>query len=131
MDIDDIRYLRILDRTAELGLFVLAHAGNDPGFPGVVNCSPAQILRAVRQIPGITFIAAHMGGWKNWEDTSLLGEERFLQMVELFGAKRVLFGTDSPWSSQKTSLAWIQALPLEQEKKEAILGGNARKLLGI
>ena len=61
----------------------------------------------------------------------LLDEAAFLRMVRLFGADRILFGTDSPWSDQRQSLAWMQALELPEAQKAAILGGNAARLLGL
>lgn len=67
-DIDDVRYVRILARAGELGLAVVTHAGLDIGFPGQVNCTPAMIRRAVRQAGPVKLIAAHMGGWRNWDE---------------------------------------------------------------
>ena len=67
-DIDDIRFLRILDRAAELGLIVIAHAGYDVGYPGVVHCSPAMIRHALSEVGSFPFIAAHMGGWHCWDE---------------------------------------------------------------
>ena len=162
VDLDDPRYLRILTRAGELGLVVVTHAGADIGFPGAEHCMPAVVRRAVEQAGPVTLVAAHMGGWKRWEeaaeqlvdlpvylDTSfsigsirplddgyyapeelqLLDQEQFIQMVRRFGAQRILFGTDSPWSGQRESVDWIRALPLTREEKEAILSGNARRLL--
>ena len=65
------------------------------------------------------------------EDLPLLDEAAFLRMVRGFGADRILFGTDSPWDDQGAALARLRALPLETAKLDAILGGNAQKLLGI
>lgn len=163
-DFDDIRYLRILDRCGELGLMVLSHAGLDVGFPGKDNCSPAMVLRAIRQVGPVKLVLAHMGGWRQWEqveellwdtqvsiDTSyalgsisplddgyytpdqlpLMKEEQFMRMVRKFGAKRVLFGTDSPWDDQAQALKRLRALPLEPWELEAILGGNVQTLLGL
>ena len=165
VDFDDPRYLRILDRCGELGLFVLSHAGLDIGFPGKDNCSPAMVLRALRQVGPVKLVLAHMGGWRQWDgveellwdtqvsmDTSyalgaisplegdsfyrpeelpLMAPERFTGMVRKFGAHRVMFGTDSPWDDQEKALARLRALPLEPWELEAILGGNAQKLLGL
>ncbi len=66
-DIDDIRYLRILGRAAELGLITVMHSGWDIGFPGVVRCSPAMTRNALRQLGSIPMVLAHMGGWKAWD----------------------------------------------------------------
>ena len=163
-DLDDPRFLRILTRAGELGLIVVTHAGVDVGYPKAAHCSPAMIRRAVDQAGPVKLVAAHMGGWKNWEeaeelledtevylDTSfstgcmtplndgyyasaqlqLLDAPHFLRMVRTFGAHRILFGTDSPWSGQTESIDWIRALPLDQAEKDAILGNNAKKLLEL
>lgn len=72
VDFDDPRFLRILDRCAELGLAVLTHAGLDVGFPGVSHVSPEMIANALRQTDGGTVICAHMGGWRQWDDVERL-----------------------------------------------------------
>ncbi len=164
VDIDDIRYLRIIDRAAQLGLTVITHAGLDVGLPGVDRCRPSMCRNVIEQIGEFPFILAHMGGWRCWEevpeqlagtgvylDTSfsegsldafpdgywtgdgllMLGEEEFLGLIRTFGADQILFGTDSPWADQKKCLDRVRALPLTEEEKEKILGGNAKKLLGV
>ena len=70
VDINDIRYLRILNFAAELGLIVLMHAGDDIGFPGVVRCSPKMTADALKQVGDVKIVLAHMGGWKNWQDVA-------------------------------------------------------------
>lgn len=70
VDMDDVRYLRILERAAELDLIVVAHSGDDIGFPGVVRCDPARCRNALKQVPGVKLVLAHMGGWKNWEQVA-------------------------------------------------------------
>lgn len=67
----------------------------------------------------------------NEEDLNLLNENEFLKLVEVFGADRILFGTDSPWDSQKTSIEFIKKLPISDVDKKKILGGNSEKLLGV
>lgn len=164
VDLDDPRYLRILEYAGVLGLVVVTHSGTDIGYPEQVRCSPRMARNALRQVGPVKLVLAHMGGWRCWDEAaelladtsalldtsfsigelvpldaqhtpdgplSLLNEAQFLDMVRLFGADRILFGSDSPWSSQKDSLAWLRALPLSAEKKTAILGGNAQTLLGL
>lgn len=70
VDIDDIRFLRILERCGELGLMVVMHAGDDIGFPGEIRCTPQMIASALRQTGPIKLVAAHMGGWRNWEQVA-------------------------------------------------------------
>lgn len=66
-DIGDIRYLRILNRAAELGLITVMHAGSEIAYPGQVRCSPEMIRGVLRQVGDIPLVLAHMGGWKNWD----------------------------------------------------------------
>lgn len=162
VDLDDPRYLRILDRCGELGLIVVTHAGLDVGYPDEVRCSPEMALRAVQAVGPITLILAHMGGWRNWddverllpqtsvyidtsfsfgpmtpngdgyyapEDLPLLGASGFMRLIRAFGAGRVVFGTDSPWTDQSSELALLRSLPLSEEELAQILGGNAEQLL--
>lgn len=70
-------------------------------------------------------------GYYTPEDLPMLDGEAFLRMIRTFGANRVLFGTDSPWSSQTESLDFLLSLPMEASEREAILSGNARKLLNL
>ena len=164
VDLDDPRYLRILDRAAEVGLIVLCHGGRDVGFPDRVNCTPAMVLHAVKEVGDFPLIMAHMGGWHQWDqvedlllntkvmldtayvlgkihplgdgfygpsDLPMMSEEQFCRIVRTFGAERVFWGTDIPWRGQQETMDSILALPLTDEEKALILGGNAQKLLGL
>ena len=163
-NLDDVKFLRILYRAAELDLIVVTHAGLDIGFPGVIRCSPTMARHVVRELGDLKFVLAHMGGWKNWnevletladtkifidtafstekiiprsdfvwaeEDLKLLDAAQFMEFVKIFGADRILFGTDSPWTSQKNSVDFIKNLPLTDTDKNKILGLNARRLLKV
>ena len=165
VDIDDERYVRIFRRCAELDLIVVAHSGDDIGFPGVVRCDPKRSRNALRQAEGVKLVLAHMGGWKNWEEVAenladtdcyldtafslgeidaleaqfytpeerrLMGEAEFTALVKAFGADRVLFGTESPWTPSQTEIQRILRLrELDEEEIMAILGENACRLLGL
>lgn len=167
VDIDDPRYLRILDRAGELGLIVLIHAGWDVSYPGPNGGQtlPERILRALRSVGPVTLILAHMGGWRCWdqaanllsgtgayidtafslgsmvsngdgyyktaEDLAMLNGGEAYRIIKCFGADRVLFGTDSPWSSQADTLRTVRDLPLTEDEKAAILYGNAARLLDL
>ena len=161
--IDDPRFVRILARCGELGLMVVMHGGEDIGFPGVEKCSPAMLRRALDQAGPVTLVAAHMGGWRNWqevpehlldttvyldtaytlgtivprddhyapEELPMLADERFCELVRIFGSERVLFGTDSPWDDAAKCVQRIRALPLTAAEQENIFCGNARRLLSL
>ena len=162
--LDDTKYMRILDRAAELDLIVVTHTGLDIGFPGVVRCSPQMAKNVIDTLGEFKFILAHMGGWKNWsevltllaskkiyldtsfstgkiiprsdsrwqeEDLKLLDAAQFMTFIKVFGADKILFGTDSPWTSPKVSIEFIKNLPLSNDDKNKILGGNAQRLLKV
>lgn len=158
---DDIRYLRILDAAAEEGLAVLVHAGMDEVYPDHVHCDVKRVLNVIERFEYEKLILAHMGGWQLWEDVkkyicgapvyfdtafsltgtvnvehkngfgSMLDDARFVDLVRSHGADKILFGTDTPWSSQKENLEWIRECSLDDAEKELILGENARKLLTL
>ena len=163
-NLDDIKFLHILYRAAELDLIVIAHAGLDIGFPGIVRCSPQMAKKVVEEVGDFKFVLAHMGGWRNWddvlklladtkvfidtafstgeiiprsdfhweeEDLKMLNAAQFMNFVKIFGSERILFGTDSPWTSQKDSIAFIDNLSLTNTDKNKILGLNAKNLLKI
>lgn len=63
------------------------------------------------------------------DELPLLDEGAFCALVRSFGSKRVLFGTDCPWSDQATEAKRIRALPLTDAEKADILFRNAQRLL--
>lgn len=63
------------------------------------------------------------------DETALLTAEKACALIHAFGADRVLFATDSPWADQADTLVHLRALPLSQQEQQAILCGNAQRLL--
>ena len=93
-------------------------------------------------------VLAHYGGWSQWDEVyeHLAGEniwldtafiydyitkEQFFKILEKHGSDKILFATDSPWSDMTKGIKWIKGLSLPQSVEEAILSGNAKRLLGI
>jgi len=56
-----------------------------------------------------------------------------LANLELMGAERVLFGTDSPplATPLRDAVAMVEGLPISAAHKQGILEGNARRLFGL
>ena len=71
------------------------------------------------------------GYYRTAEERDMFSEERFVDMVRSFGARRVLFGTDSPWADQAAEIQKILSLPLTPDEQKAILGQNALRLLRL
>lgn len=71
------------------------------------------------------------GYYQSEAELQMLSPGAFADIARSFGADRVLFGTDSPWSDQAACRAAVEALPLTAEEKRLILGENAERLLRI
>jgi len=146
--VDESRLYPIYRALADAKLVVLFHAGVDIGLSPPVRCTPDRLARALDAVPEMIVIASHMGGYAQWRavgehlvgrslyfDTSYsyadLGAEHMLALIRGHGAARILFGTDTPWIDQASEVQAISALPLDEAEKRAILGENARALLGL
>ncbi len=153
-DVDDPCTLRLLRAAQERGMIVTIHGGMDISFPDKRECSWEKICRMLDRVPPKKLVLAHMGAWGQWReaerflgteglwldtsfclspdgDPAFLDRERFVRMVRLHGADRILFGTDSPWSDQETALALLFSSGLGEDEIALILSENARRLLGI
>ena len=146
--VDEDRFLKIYDYALSKGLILIFHAGFDPAYPPPYKTSPAQFAKIADSMQGGVIVAAHLGGSQQWDlvekdlcgkniylDTAMgfdfYSEEQFLRIVKNHGAEKVLFGTDSPWSSGKTELEKLYTLDLPEEAKNQIAGLNAKRILGL
>lgn len=64
-------------------------------------------------------------------DCKFLSKERFVRMVRLLGADRILFGTDTPWTDQGPSIQAIKDSGLTEKEIFRILRENAKDLLQL
>lgn len=95
--------------------------------------------------PQLKLAAAHLGGWRMWDDverclagTSVwldtsfvlnhINHAQFLKIIRNHGVEKIIFGTDSPWNEQSKSVREIMSLPLQKHEMDLILGQNAAKL---
>ena len=67
----------------------------------------------------------------SYPDVTLMEPEHFVRLARRHGMDHILFGTDSPWGGQREGVEDMERLPLAPEEREAVLGGNARRLLGL
>lgn len=147
---DDIRYVRIVEYAAELGLYSVVHAGVDIGYPNPVHCTPKHVENLMKEIgeEKLPLILAHTGGWKLWDEVEgllagrdiffdisfslgVIEDDQFMRIVKNHGPEKILFGTDSPWSGAKETIDYLKKLPLTEEEQQLILYKNACVLLGI
>lgn len=132
---------------ADHGMIMLFHAGEDPNYD-TVSGAPSVFRRVAEQYPEITFVLAHMGGYKCWDDvaaelvgapvyldtshaTELLSAEEMLSLIRAHGADRIVFGSDGPWTNAVTALETVRGLGLTDDELDAVLWGNAARLLGL
>jgi len=133
---------RLYEALAAYQLPLLLHAG-DRRYD---FSSPQRIANIARAFPGLAIVAAHLGGWSDWEesarrlpsfnnvcvDTSSslyeLTPARAREIIRAFGAERVLFGTDFPMWDAADELRVLRGLGLAREELELILHANAEKI---
>lgn len=147
--LDDPKVWPVFKVAASLGLVVQCHCGYDIGYPGRYDaCGPKEIAVFLKNVPGIKFIAAHLGGCSGfephstdeiidlgcWADTSALTQnwsrDEEMRLCQSWPIERLLFGTDFPWVSYQESLRWLKSMRNEKDLPR-ILGENARELLRI
>ncbi len=147
--INDKAYVKILKCAKELDLVVVTHAGVDGAFRDrEVRCTPDRVLDLLDKAPHSKLVLAHLGanemldevlcklcGKDIYLDTAYVlrftDEHTFKQILNAHGAHRILFATDSPWSSIKDDVEKIKAFSLDKETEQRIFCDNAKSLLGI
>ncbi|MCM1488230.1 MAG: amidohydrolase family protein [Firmicutes bacterium] len=142
--IDDRKVYDIYE-AAEGRLPILFHTG-DKRFD---YSSPKRLANALKDFPRLTAIAAHFGGWSEWEDgrrylagnpnvyvdtsSSLyaLSPERAVEYIKDFTPDRVMFGTDYPMWSIENELKLMERLELSDSDREKIMYKTACRLLNV
>jgi len=142
--VEDERCLDIF-RRCEGRLPVLLHTG-DYRYD---FSNPDRICRILERFPGLTVIGAHLGGWSVWQEAAekLSGHANFYvdcssslyaltpdqarEIVRMYGADRVLFGTDYPMWSPAGELNRLDQLGLTEAEMDRILWDNAAGLFGL
>lgn len=141
-DIDDERMFEVYDFLQQNGLPIIMHCG-DYRYK---YSHPKKLKRVLRMFPSLTVIGAHFGGWSVFDlayeylknencylDTSssfdMLGKKRAQELIRMYGAERMVFGSDFPMSSPKKVLKTLLSFDLTDSEKELILYKNAEKIL--
>ena len=124
--------------------------------------NPIELHRVALEFPGVNFVVPHFGAgyfrevlmlgdlapnvcldtsstnsWTKYQTPALSLKEVFAKAIEVFGARRVLFGSDSSFfprgwnrSILDQQVAALKELGVAAEETAAILGGNLQHLLG-
>jgi predicted TIM-barrel fold metal-dependent hydrolase len=107
----------------------------------------ARLIDFIRRHPHIRIIVAHLFGLELYIQSGLSFENVYFeisspQLVSLqrlkvalhhFGARRIVLGSDTPYGKDNLhlNLERVRALPISDEEKALILGGNTQELLGL
>jgi hypothetical protein len=146
--VDDDAVMPLYERLAELDLVILFHAGIDIGLLPPCHCPPDRLAKVVKRLSGARLVAAHMGGFRRWNEVEehlvgldlffdtayglgYLEPDQFVRILHAHGVERCLFGTDSPWADQAAEIAKIEELKLAPGDRHSVIEGNARRLLQL
>ncbi len=153
----------IYEAAAECNLPIIIHFGiTVGGFYDLTYANPLALTAPGRDFPEVTFIVAHFGagflrevlflayhtenlcvdtsGTNNWRlyvpgEPSL--DQVFRDALRTYGARRILFGTDSTYFSGyrkhivEEQVAILDGLDLSEADRDLILAGNARRIFGV
>lgn len=143
---------RIASVVAEAGLFMLVHANEDVGhfYPGKTPTNPAAVYRFLEKFPDTCTVLAHWGGGlffyemmpevarvtsSVYYDTAaspfLYRPQVYRVAVDIVGQGRILFATDFPLLKMQRHLDEINKAGLSEDVRTALLGRNAKGLLGL
>ena len=133
-------------------LILLTQASEPVGhhYPGKGATTPDLLLGLIQSYPDIPIVCAHWGGGlpfyslmpevrtaleNTYFDSAaspyLYRAEVFSLATQLVGAEHILFGSDYPTLQPERVISQVNAQPLADAEKSAILGANAQRLLDM
>ena len=142
--IDDPKMLDVYKEAHRRGLPILFHTGDSR----TEFSSPHRLMNVIDKLPDFTCIAAHLGGYSEWEearrelsgtnvyiDTSSslfkISPEEAKENIAHFGVDHTMFGTDFPMWDPKEELERFFALGFSQEENQAMLYDNFARLFQL
>ncbi len=111
--------------------------------------NPERMANVLIKFPELKVIGAHFGGWSVWDEaTELLADfdnfyvdtcssfhwlerSKAVEIINRYGADKVLFATDFPMWSYEKEMEYFLSLNLSDEDNRKILYENAAKLFDI
>jgi len=157
---DDPSLGPVYEAMVKRGLPVISHGGLDIANPDPSYTRPAAFAGVAEQYPGLNLVIAHLGnnffdesvqmaakypniffdtsavipGDKQGEaldNQKALTNAEAVQLIRTIGVERVMFGTDYPWFNPLWDLKRFLKLDFSDSEKEALLAGNAKRILGL
>lgn len=153
LDISDKKLMQpFVDIMKKHNLILLTHTSEPIGhiYPGKGAVTPEVLYPFIAANQELTIICSHWGGGlpfyalmpevkqaisNVYFDTAasplLYSPGIYKQVAQLAGADKILFGSDYPLLEQERLIKEIKSAGLPAGVEDKILGGNARRLLGI
>ena len=145
VDIDDPRLLHLYE-IIEGRMPVYFHMGDNR--PQYRFSETDKLLRVKKTFPKLEVVAAHLGGYKAWDEAKKLAEldgvwydtssalwamtpEYAGELIHMLGADRVMFGTDYPVMLPEHEIDRLLAIDLTEKEREDIFCNNALRFLKI
>lgn len=148
VEFDDPRYINIMRKASERGLYIITHAGLDPAYRDHIHCTPDMVLNVLNELKGLIdnrLILAHLGGCFMLDEAleKLVGAPVYLdtaavlsddlgkcrEIIKKHGADKILFASDSPWFCQSEFIGIIKSFGFSKEDEDKIFYKNAKKIL--
>jgi len=127
-------------------LMVLFHAGDDR----YSYSNPDQIVPVLEAFPDVTFIGAHLCGYRVWKEaieklaqrydnlyvdcsssSFAMDKDEFRSNIAAFGTERVVFGSDYPMWDPRQEAKVLSSIGLSEQALDNIFWKNAAKLLQL
>ena len=142
----------LFEMAADRGFPIMTHSSEPVGhdYPGKQAVTPEILWNVVQAYPETRLILAHWGGgypfyelmpevkaasqnvyYDSAASTYLYSPQIFNNVIQMAGHMKVMWGSDYPVLRQKRFLQRVRELPLEEDERIAILGGNALRVLGL
>ena len=140
--IDELKMYRICEAAGDLPMTF--HVGDRKGD----FSSPWRLAKLLDDMPHLKVIAAHFGGYGEWEESRkhLVGRDVFFdtsstfwelpadqarEIVRQHGVDKMLFGSDYPAEKPARAIADVLTMELSDEDNEKIFHRNAERYFGI
>lgn len=149
---DEATMAPVVEAANRHGMILLTHSSEPVGhqYAGKGEVTPDILYRFISRFPQIPFVCAHWGGGLPFYalmpevasalqnvffDTAatpfLYRPEIFRYIAEIAGVDKILFGTDYPLMPQSRVIKQLRSLDMGVDAEDLILGGNAKRLLGL
>ncbi len=142
-DADSDKAMRLYEKFA--GRLPLLIHGGDYRYD---HSHPRRLQKIEQCFPNLTMIAAHLGGWSIYEEAvpymkemhcymdissvmPFVKPKRVTELIRLYGADRLLFGSDHPMWDPVSEYESFMALDLTREEQEKILYKNTARIFNI